>query len=285
MLAAAVAASLLATVAQSALQVTVSPTGAYQLTLDGVAWLQSAPIAYAARWNNATKTSAPGGGLTMDAAPTAVSGSDALGAFSGTEISWAGAAFITRFKNYAGINAVVFEQSFPKGMEGTAQTGAAAHNDLATAFPAFGSAHASLKSNLGYVCWHDTMCDSTTGAWTAAGVSAGSIADVGGVVVLFNSSLAAIAISASSNFMTAGLSFAPIVNTSFAGGFGGMLSRIPAGWTHSTIMVGGQGVNNTMFAWGGALLTLGGKKRTAPDADISTKWLSYWTGMCVRVCV
>lgn len=41
--------------------------------------------------------------------------------------------------------------------------------------------------------------------------------------------------------------------------------------------VGGQGVADTMMAWGDALLLLGGKKRPLPGSDLATSALGYWT--------
>ena len=57
----------------------------------------------------------------------------------------------------------------------------------------------------------------------------------------------------------------------------GSVDPIPAGFSQRTLLVAGQGVNDTMFAWGDALLRLGNKTRPGPDVDIVVSQLSYWT--------
>ena len=57
----------------------------------------------------------------------------------------------------------------------------------------------------------------------------------------------------------------------------GTVDPIPAGFSTRSLLVAGQGVNDTMYAWGDALLLLGGKTRPGPDVDIVVSQLSYWT--------
>ena len=257
------------------LAATVAADASYTLSLDGVPWLASAPVAFAARWAGVTRTSA-NGLLTLDNI-TAIGGTDdILGAFAGWEMSWSTRTFVTRVKNYAA--AVVFEQEFPTALAGMAQNESANPElDLSTAFPAFGPPHAELDTSLSYLTWHDTMCTASAGQWTSIGAPAQFFADVGGAVVLYNASLSAVVISAASNFMVAGIAFPNMTNTSFAAGFGGYLNGIPAGTKHTTILVGGVGVNATMYEWGSTLLALGGKARPPRAADVALASLGYWT--------
>jgi hypothetical protein len=61
-------------------------------------------------------------------------------------------------------------------------------------------------------------------------------------------------------------------------GLNGKITKIPAGFTHTTILVGGQGIGSTIQAWGDALLKSYGKKeRTKLNADILIRSLGYWT--------
>jgi hypothetical protein len=53
--------------------------------------------------------------------------------------------------------------------------------------------------------------------------------------------------------------------------------KIPAGFSHATVMVAGQGINATMSAWGDALLSMSGKRRSDPYDDFTLATLGYWT--------
>ncbi len=53
--------------------------------------------------------------------------------------------------------------------------------------------------------------------------------------------------------------------------------NIPRGFTESTLLVLGKGINRTWDAWGHALTDWHGKKRPANDADIGLNYLGYWT--------
>jgi len=52
---------------------------------------------------------------------------------------------------------------------------------------------------------------------------------------------------------------------------------LPAGFNHTTLMVLGAGVNATWDAWGDALIRLQGVPRPGNDADVSLRYLGYWT--------
>jgi hypothetical protein len=55
------------------------------------------------------------------------------------------------------------------------------------------------------------------------------------------------------------------------------IQTLPAGFSHSTLLVFDKGVNQTFSVWGSALLALGGKLRAANDANVVLAKLGYWT--------
>eukprot|EP01137_Pigoraptor_chileana_P030725 Opistho-2@17610 len=63
----------------------------------------------------------------------------------------------------------------------------------------------------------------------------------------------------------------------FACGLQGLLPDIPVGFTHTTLLLYGNGVHECMSDWGNALLRRSGKPRTLPTADVVVSHLGYWT--------
>ncbi len=55
------------------------------------------------------------------------------------------------------------------------------------------------------------------------------------------------------------------------------IQTLPAGFSHSTLLVFDKGMNQTFSVWGSALLALGGKQRPANDANVVLAKLGYWT--------
>jgi hypothetical protein len=55
------------------------------------------------------------------------------------------------------------------------------------------------------------------------------------------------------------------------------IQQMPAGFTHSTLIAAGSGINHVFSVWGSALLALGQKHRPANDADVTLAKLGYWT--------
>lgn len=279
----ALALATAATAASAQLVGNVASDGSYSVSLDGKVWFSSptAPgtSAYALRFDNATHNTANGGVAVSGVSP--VGGSDpVLGSYSGWQVSLNNGLALMRVLNYPARNAVVFEQSFPEGLTGTSWP-LGSHSlqyDLATAFPAFGAPMQQLDTDLAFLSFAHVMCGPASGAWNKEGVNhvSGSLQDEGGVISFFNSSFATIVMSAANDFLTAEMQFANATGGTWAAGFNGLISAIPRGTTHRTIMVGGQGVNETWYAWGQALLDLGGKART-PAAGNFVDRLSYWT--------
>lgn len=65
--------------------------------------------------------------------------------------------------------------------------------------------------------------------------------------------------------------------TSLASGLNPELTGIPAGFTHSTLLVIGDGIGRTMQTWGRTMTAMTGKTRPTQDADLMLKYLGYWT--------
>ena len=55
------------------------------------------------------------------------------------------------------------------------------------------------------------------------------------------------------------------------------IQTLPAGFSHSTLLVFDKGMNQTFSVWGSVLLALGGKQRPANDANVVLAKLGYWT--------
>jgi hypothetical protein len=55
------------------------------------------------------------------------------------------------------------------------------------------------------------------------------------------------------------------------------IATLPAGFSHSTLLVFDKGMNQAFSVWGSALLALGGKQRPANDANVVLAKLGYWT--------
>ncbi len=55
------------------------------------------------------------------------------------------------------------------------------------------------------------------------------------------------------------------------------IQTLPAGFSHSTLLVFDEGMNQAFSVWGSALLALGGKQRPANDANVLLAKLGYWT--------
>src|ERR1035438_1827349 len=92
--------------------------------------------------------------------------------------------------------------------------------------------------------------------------------------VYFDGSANTFVLSPASDYMTT----ATVRNgTTIATGISGQIANLPAGLTHKTVLVFGQGINQTLLKWGQALTDLSGKQRPANDADTLLKKVSYWT--------
>lgn len=62
-----------------------------------------------------------------------------------------------------------------------------------------------------------------------------------------------------------------------ASGLNAGVRGLPAGFTHTTLLAFGRGLNATWDLWGRALTELDGVTRPGNDADIGLRYLGYWT--------
>lgn len=66
-------------------------------------------------------------------------------------------------------------------------------------------------------------------------------------------------------------------NGSISSGITSLITTLPAGFTHKTFLVIGQGISNVYQTWGHAMTDLQGKTRPANDAGTTLNYLGYWT--------
>lgn len=257
-------------------------SGEYSVTLDGAAWHTSS--SYAVRSDNKAYDSASGGLLLVNSSGPS-HGSGEFGSYVSWSLGWAigddePASFVNTFYLYAAANAIVFEQFFPLGLNGTSlgQTPSAS-NDLATAFPAFGPPLNYMlgPANLTLLTWSDVMCKEVVFPYNASGVNMYYFGITGGPVAWYNASLATLVMSPLDNMMVSNIAFASLTGGAIGSGITARVDSIPPGWSKSTLMVAGQGINATMMAWGDLVLQKGDKSRIAPDADFGTSYMTYWS--------
>ena len=93
--------------------------------------------------------------------------------------------------------------------------------------------------------------------------------------LLFDQQYHSFILSPASHFLVACM--AGDGKSQLACGFNRNLRNIPAGFTHSSILVLTQGINHAFDLWGTALTDWEGKRRRPNDADMILKYLGYWT--------
>lgn len=93
--------------------------------------------------------------------------------------------------------------------------------------------------------------------------------------VLFDDQAHTVVLSPASDFLVAQMH--GDAQTSLASGLNPALTGLPAGFTHSTLLVFGSGIGQTVQSWGQAMTDLTGKARPTQDADVMLKYLGYWT--------
>eukprot|EP01043_Picozoa_sp_COSAG02_P035121 COSAG02_NODE_2495_length_8684_cov_12.735469_3_plen_331_part_00 len=268
------------------LAVSVSAAGSYVVTVDGVAWLASG--------------GAPdhlGRNLTvLDRANS--TGEDKHGAFVAVTLRWQledasargtameqanEAVLVTEFKTYASSGMLAFTQSWPLGVPNTSayyNQSTAAGSPLGR-FPSFAVGNTSFAApELNWFAFSGCQIQFTGfGRWASSGP--GSFRAGGAQetmpLVLYNRSLRAVAVSPSTNYFNA------IHDTATSGGsvlVAGVMASIwtlPPGFSHTTLVVGGQGINATMTRLGAALLKETGKTPVNPlNESFVLSHLGYW---------
>ncbi len=93
--------------------------------------------------------------------------------------------------------------------------------------------------------------------------------------LLFDDSANAALISPANNFLIASMSGDGVHEIS--SGLNAKAHDLPANFSHSTLMVFGDGIHTAWKTWSGAFLALQGVTRPDNDADIGLRYLGYWT--------
>jgi hypothetical protein len=93
--------------------------------------------------------------------------------------------------------------------------------------------------------------------------------------LFFDTNANAFVISAATNYMVANSSMN--ADTSISCGINSGITSLPASFTHRTILVATNGINQAYAVWGAALMALGGKTPPANDAATELNKLGYWT--------
>ena len=154
---------------QQALEATLSPSGALTLGLNGEPWLASGPTAMRqkARWyfSDCPATEVRESGTKCQplvaGARSTESGTDAVGQYSQSSITWNGqgdptATMKVGLRKYASMPDVVgLVQTFPEGLEPRNRDGL--RNEVVSAFPTFGT---SLR-DLGVVFYEGVQLQNT----------------------------------------------------------------------------------------------------------------------------
>ena len=281
----------------SNLTLSVDPaTGAY--SFGGSIVLTGGPTLLRA---NGQLLSTADGSLALDGAPTPLQGTDAtFGAFTGYQMSYNNQLLVARIKEFAG-QLFLFEQSYPRGVNGTAaHPGGNATEDsyaLSSAFPALVLPPAPWAApgtpDLAAACfsggWLDPLPDwpMITQAWRFNNESTDLAAALGfmaSALAIYNGALDVLALAPLDNFFTTHAAITALqapLGPGLALGVGASarVEALPPGFTSRTIVLGGSGINDTVFALGSALLAVAGKPRLGvlEMEDIGTKFISVFT--------
>jgi hypothetical protein len=93
--------------------------------------------------------------------------------------------------------------------------------------------------------------------------------------LLFDDSAGAAIISPADNFLIASMNGDG--TNRISSGMNPKVHDLPGNFSHSTLMVFGDGIHSTWKTWSGAFLELQGAPRPGNDADIGLRYLGYWT--------
>ena len=284
-------------------------TGGFAVKVGHEVWLQSADITMT--WRGVVRSSGDRS-LALASPPSTTAGTDALGAYARYDFAWrlgdnrtAGVVFRTAFKTYDDASAIVFEQSFPKGVEAFAVDPPApparwSWGEPRSGFPSFDtSGHKSRlggSNSLAFIAYGEIgMVKPPTrfpGPGSARYKANTSGYEDGVPLTLFDEATgrAAVLSPLDSFFdLVCGLN-APSPSAPpppLRCGVIGTARSIPRDFTASTILyvgdapsatTGGRGrVSGALMAWGALLLRWGAKQRAPPDSTIQLSHLGYST--------
>eukprot|EP00042_Codosiga_hollandica_P058810 m.892165 g.892165 ORF g.892165 m.892165 type:complete len:198 (-) comp59971_c0_seq9:4221-4814(-) len=152
------AAASVAGVAWGALLVNIGPDAHCTVSIDGLQFLSTADICTFT--SNSSACAAEGSLRLQNFSSTA--GADVFGSFNKTSFVWIAngdTVFITAFRVYEDVSAVVFEQQWPNGAVGTQsvtpQSGGM--NAVSSTFPSFNTKATAADEPLGFLAYNGDM--------------------------------------------------------------------------------------------------------------------------------
>ena len=250
-------------------EVVTSDTGAYNIAVNGTAWLTGGNASF---FSDGKWLSVSDGSLSV--AVSDAQGEDKFGAYTGKSLVFTAGAFRVDAlaKNYDGF--AVFDVVYTSGVS---NANGSDIDGISATYPSFNLVQPSGAPKLGVMAWKGVdlnvkLSGPLFGMWPA-GLST---ARDSGPHVLFDDAHT-VMISAASNFMTH--TFA-VKGSSFAAGLLGSVTDIPAGYSISTILSGGAagvGINNEVQAWGDRLRARYGKTWDTYNNDFTSTHLGYAT--------
>jgi len=248
-------------------------TGAYNVTVDGAAWLVSTPPSVCVRGASTPLK-------LVSSAP--ISGSDqGFGAYTGVAFTFAtadaaAAPVVLSSRSYAGsgtpfaLGVAVLNAAFPAGLDTSGCPGGNAAPS--THFPSF-STTAGLAPSLGYLSWR-SMASGTTvvarglGPLNQAGLDAGPVVatDAASGASLVWSTLDSHKIVVQATDARTG---------TYSMGLSSAVPSIPAGWSYSVLLSAAPGgATAATYAWGAAAQAFSGTTRS-PSVTLSN--VGYYT--------
>ena len=93
--------------------------------------------------------------------------------------------------------------------------------------------------------------------------------------VFFDAAAQTAVLSPAANFMVAKLTLGS--GGEIGSRIDGAIATLPKGHSHSTLLVIDRGINRAFDTWGHILTDIQGKVRPSNDADVTLKYLGYWT--------
>ena len=206
--------------------------------------------------------------------PRAIHGTDQLGAYNSSSATYsaAGTTIVLSVRQYA--DAIAFEQHFPRGLTaGSAST--TSPPQPAAAFPSLSLAEGLLPT-AAWRSWHGHW-----GSFTGVGLQPNNSLIFNGVPtmpLLFfgnRSDGGAVMVSPLGNFTDAAHATS---GDAWRHGPNGRLTSLPAGYSHTTLLVGGDGPTATIAAWGRRLRSFHHTDRSAARAaDVTLSKIGVFT--------
>ena len=273
-------------------------SASFNVSVDGQPWLSSGDFFFRASGSSFSLQHAS---LKLSASVDSVPGSDALGSFELTSMTWsgvsddaAGLTVETSWKAYhsliaqAGlpptprrtVRAVLFTQRYLTAVTGSNTS----RQSVISGFPTF-ALPSTPKPDLGFFQW---VGGSVGWQDRRAGKFNGSADIQGGVetgpIVIFDSTATTTALLAPfDSFMDSSLALTPTSSGGDGGlqiSFGGLgnFIGVPAGWSMSTLLYFDDvGVTEGLMRWGDVMTRAYGKSRETAANDLINSWLGYST--------